>query len=90
MDIVKFFVKLIYSGIYIILTKILKSLAKQQKAYLVHQACGRRKGTNQGNSVEHFSKWYLYGSLNIVTLQRWPGGLSKSTCAAPRASQTCS
>ena len=76
----------ICSGIYITITRILKSLAKQQEAYLLHQACGRGKETNLASSVEHFPKWYLYGSLKMATLQRWTRGLNKSASAGPAAS----
>ena len=64
-----FVVKFICSGIYMILTRILQPLAKQQEAYLVHHAFGRGKGTNLASSEEHFSKWYLYGSIRMATLQ---------------------
>ena len=64
-----FVVKFICSGIYIILTRILQPLAKQQEAYLVHQACGRGKGTNLASSEVRFLKWYLYGSVRMATLQ---------------------
>ena len=57
--------------IYIFLTRILQSLAKQQEAYLVHQTCEREKGTNLASSLEHFdAQWYLYCSLRMTTLQR--------------------
>ena len=61
-------VKFICSSIYIFLTRILQSLAKQQEAYLVHQACQRGKETNLASSVELCPKWYLYGSLTMATL----------------------
>ena len=64
-----FVVKFICSGIYITITRILQSLAKQQEAYLVHQTCKRGKGTNLASSVEHFPKWYLYGSFRMATEQ---------------------
>ena len=70
MYIIKFVVKSICSGIYITITGILQSLAKQQEAYLVQQTCDRGKGTNLASSVEHFRKWYLYGSLRMATLQQ--------------------
>ena len=88
MCIVKFVVKVkvICSGIYITITGILQSLAKQQEAHLVHQTCEREKGTNLASSMEHFPRWYLYGSLRMATLQWRARGLSKSTSAGPAAS----
>ena len=81
-------VKLICSGIYIFLTRILKSLAKQQEAYLIHQTGERGKGTNLASSLEHFAaKWYLYGSLRFTMLSK-STSLTKPTSAGPTDSQT--
>ena len=82
---INFVVKFICSGIYITITGTLQSLAKQKEAYLVQQTCKRGEGANLASSVEHFPKWYLYGSLRMATLQRWARGLSKSTSAGSAA-----